>query len=555
MRKARDIIISFAFSKQMRVPALLLLSAFGFLLAQSPAVIQFELARLPIRLENHASSRKYLVETMAGGVAAFDYDGDGRIDLFFTNGASVPSLQKHPGDENHLFHNEGGFHFRDVTAESGLSGSGYSIGAAVGDYDNDGRPDLFVSGVNGNHLYHNDGNGHFSDVTQEAGLAGKDWSVGAAWLDYDRDGLLDLLVVNYVVFPGEASPECTETARAIPVYCHPDRFRGLPNRLFHNLGHGKFEDVSERSGISGFTGKGMGVAVADYDGDGYPDVFVSNDTLPNFLFHNLRNGKFEEVAMSAGVGLPDAGRAVSGMGADFRDYDNDGRPDIVFTALAGQTFPIFRNLGKGMFEDAGYSSGLAALTIRRSGWGLSLADLDNDGNKDLVTANSHVTDNIAAFSGDRYELPNSVFRNRGMGKFEDVSATAGAAFQAARAHRGLAVADLDNDGRLDLVITVLGDSPELWRNTTPAANHWVEFQLAGRSSNHDGLGARIEIGGQSEVQTSAAGYASSVLRPVHFGVGHLQVIPRVAIHWPSGKNQILTRVRADTVVRVTEPDH
>jgi hypothetical protein len=537
----------------MRASVLILICASALLFSQSPPFIRFELSRLAVKLENHPTDRKYLVETMAGGVAAFDYDGDGLVDLFFTNGASMPSLVKEPGDENRLFHNEGGFHFRDVTKESGLAGVGYSMGAAVADYDNDGHPDLFITGVKGNRLYHNDGNGHFSDVTETAGLASRDWSIAAAWFDYDRDGLLDLFVVNYVVYPGEASPLCTETAKAIPVYCHPDKFQGTPNRLFHNLGHGKFEDVSLGSGISRSTGKGMGIGVADYDGDGYPDIFVSNDTLPNFLFHNLHNGKFEEVAMNAGVALPDAGRAVSGMGVDFRDYDNDGRPDIAFTALAGQTFPVFRNLGKGMFEDAGYSSGIAPLSIRRSGWGISFADLDNDGWKDLVSANSHVTDNVASFSGDRYELPNSVFRNLGRGKFEDVSGSAGEAFQIARAHRGLAVADLDNDGRLDLVVSVLGDSPEIWRNITSSGNHWVEFQLAGKTSNRDGLGALIEIAGQSGAQSSTASYASSVLAPVHFGLGPNRVIPRAVVHWPSGKTQILSNVRSDSVVHVSEP--
>lgn len=545
--------MSLALTLAMRTFGLLLIFVAASVLAQLPSVIRFELTRLPVKLENHASQRKYLVETMAGGIAAFDYDGDGLIDLFFTNGAEVPSLKKGPGDQNRLFHNEGNFHFRDVTSGSGLGGSGYSMGAAAADYDNDGRPDLFVTGVNGNHLYHNDGGGHFVDVTRAAGLSSSEWSVAAAWFDYDRDGLNDLFVVNYVVFPGEASPQCTETPKEIPVYCHPDKFQGVSNRLFHNLGNGRFEDVSEKSGISRFVGKGMGIAVADYDADGYPDVFVTNDVLPNFLFHNRRNGKFEEVALDAGVALPDSGRAVSGMGADFQDYDNDGRPDIAFTALSGQTFPLFRNRGKGLFEDAGYRSKLATLSIRRSGWGVAFADLDNDGWKDLVSANSHVTDNVDSFSGDHYELPNSVFRNAGQSKFEDVSDRAGQAFQQPAAHRGLAVVDLDNDGRLDLVVSVLGGAPELWHNVTAPENHWAAFQLRGSASNRDGLGARIELGSQSVVQSSAAGYASSVLGPVHFGLGSLDVIPRVVIRWPSGKVQTLTNVKAGGVVRAFEP--
>ncbi|HUO32498.1 MAG TPA: CRTAC1 family protein [Bryobacteraceae bacterium] len=523
-------------------------------LLAAPPVIHFDLQRLPVILENHPTQRKYLPETMAGGVAAFDYDGDGRIDLFFTNGAPLSSLTKEAGrDDNRLFHNEGNFRFRDVTRESGLAGEGYSIGAAVADYDNDGRPDLFVAGVNGGHLYHNDGRGHFTDVTVRAGVASHDWSVAAAWFDYDRDGLPDLFVVNYVKWSRESNPFCTETARAIPVYCHPDKFAGLPNRLFHNLGNGKFEDVSEKSGIARFTSRGMSASVIDYDGDGFPDIFVTNDTGPNFLFHNLGNGRFEEVALSAGVALPDNGRAVSGMGTDARDYDNDGRPDIIFSALTGETFPLFHNLGRGSFEDASYSTGLAPLTIRRSGWGIVFADLDNDGWKDVVSANSHVTDNIGVFSGDRYVLPNSIFRNRGNGTFEDVSATAGEAFGVARAHRGLVAADLDGDGRLDLVVTVLGDSPEIWHNTTPGAYHWIEFRLHGRTGNRDALGAQIRVAGQTNVQSSSSGYASSTLAPVHFGLGTLEKIPGVEIVWPDGRTQKLTDVAPDRVVDVQEP--
>lgn len=516
--------------------------------------VRFELLRLPGVLENHPTTEKYLIETMAGGMAAFDYDGDGRVDLFFTNGAPVPSLVKqHPRDDNHLLHNEGRLHFRDVTAESGLAGDGYSIAASAGDYDNDGRPDLFVAGVNGNRLYHNDGGGRFTDVTERAGLTSHEWSVGAAWLDYDRDGLLDLFVVNYVQWSAGSNPVCTASSGGLRVYCDPRKFTGLANRLFHNRGDGTFEDVSVKSGIARAIGKGMSAAIADYDGDGYPDIFVANDTTPNFLFHNLENGKFQETAFAAGVALNDDGKPVSAMGADFRDYDNDGRPDIVFTALTGETFPLFQNLGKGMFRDATFASRLGPQTMRRGGWGIAIADLNNDGWKDIVSANSHVTDNIDLFSGDRYRLANSVFLNRGDGTFVDVTAQAGGAFQAARAHRGLVVADLDNDGLLDVVVTVLGEAPELWRNVTAGAGHWMEFQLTGRASNRDGIGAEISLQGQTNLQSSSVGYASSALVPVHFGLGDSRIVPRVRVHWPNGKIQLLSNVAGGRRITVPEP--
>lgn len=525
--------------------------------AQAPSLppIQFELTRLPVVLENHPSPQRHLVETMAGGVAAFDYDGDGKIDLFFTNGAPLPSLVKQPGrDDNRLFHNEGHLAFRDVTAGSGLEGIGYSIGVAAADYDNDGRVDLFVTGAQGCQLYHNDGGGHFSDVTDKAGLRTSEWAVHAVWLDYDRDGKLDLFVVNYLKWSPQSSPLCHAPGMQMTVYCDPRQVNGLRNRLYHNRGDGTFEDVSAASGIGRLTGKGMSAVSADYDGDGYPDIFVTNDTLPNFLFHNLHNGRFEEVALNAGVALPQNGQVVSGMGADFQDFDNDGRPDVVFTALTGQTFSLYQNLGAGAFRDATYRSRLGPQSIRKSGWGVAFADFDNDGWKDLFTAGSHVTDNIEALSGDKYLLPNALFRNQGDGTFLDVSAAAGEAFQYFRAHRGLVVADFDNDGRLDALVSVLGEAPELWHNVTAGPQSWVAFDLTGRTANRDGIGAEIRLNGQLAARISSQGYASSALTPVHFGLGIARALPKVEIKWPGGKRQLLTNVPTNQVVRVTEPE-
>ena len=506
-------------------------------------------------LENSPTSGKHLPETMAGGVAAFDYDGDGLTDIFFTNGASTPSLVKDaPRYWNRLFRNIGGLRFRDVTIEAGLQGSGYSIGAAVADFDNDGHPDLFVTGVRRNILYRNRGDGTFEDVTAKAGIDSGEWSIGAAWLDYDNDGLLDLFVVNYVRWTPEFDSFCGDAGRNIRVYCHPRLFEGTANRLYRNLGNGRFADVSQQSGIAKFTGKGMAVAVADYDGDGFPDLFVTNDKMPNFLFHNLRNGRFEEVAFASGTALADTGTEMSAMGTDFRDVDNDGLPDIALTALAGETFPLFRNRGGGLFADASYTSRMGLLSRTYSGWGIGLVDFDNDGLKDIFTANSHVNDRVEAFEAAEYRQHNSVFRNTGGGRFEDASEGAGAGFlQAARAHRGCAFADFNQDGRVDVVTSSLGDRPEIWENVSPGANTWLILKLRGTVSNRDGIGTVVRIGNQTNHMTTSVGYASSSHTGVHFGTGQLKEVARIEIRWPSGIRQTLRNVKTNQVLEVREP--
>jgi hypothetical protein len=525
--------------------------------ADSSAPIRFRNvagnAGIDFVLENSPSERKHLVETMPGGIAAFDYDSDGLTDIYFTNGAALPSLQKNSAKyRNRLYRNLGGFKFKDVTAEAGVGGFAYSMAAAAGDYDNDGRVDLFVAGVGRNLLYRNRGDGTFEDVTAKAGIKSDVWSIGAVWFDYDNDGLLDLLVVNYLRWSPDFDRFCGDAAGRVRVYCHPRYFEGLPNRLYHNQGDGTFKDVSNESGIGSHIGKGMAAAIADYDHDGLMDVFITNDKMPNFLFHNLGKGRFEEVAFQAGAALLDSGAEISSMGADFRDYNNDALPDIVSTALSGETFPVFQNRGRGQFADAGYTTRMGIASRAYSGWGVGLFDFNNDGWKDTFTANAHVNDRVEAFEATQYKQHNSVFLNRGNGTFEDVSASAGPDFLVTRAHRGCAFADFNNDGRVDVVVSSLGDAPELWENISPAQNTWLILRLTGTKSNRDGIGAEIRLEDQHNHMTSAVGYASSSHFGVHFGTGKRERIDRIEINWPSGIRQELRNVRTNQILGVRE---
>ena len=507
---------------------------------------------LAFTLDQHPSADKHMVETMAGGLAVFDYDGDGLVDVFFTNGAPLPAMIKQtPAHWNRLFRNTGNMTWVDVTEQAGVQGEGFATGASAADFDNDGDIDLFVAGVQRNQLLQNMGGGRFRDVTTAAGVKHYTWSVASGWFDYDNDGRLDLFIVNYVNWSPAQNRFCGDRARDVRVYCHPKHYRGLANALFRNRGDGTFEDVSVKSGIAAHIGKGMSVAFADYDGDGFQDAFVTNDGVPDFLFHNKGNGTFEEVALLAGVAVPGHGRAVSSMGADFRDYDNDGRPDLHVTALTGETLPLFKNENGSFFRDVTYSSGLGVATVRLSGWGNALVDLDNDGFKDLVTANSHANDRIEQFEATTYRQTNAVFRNVA-GKFTDVSAQAGPDFAVARPNRGLGVGDFDNDGRMDLVVSVLGERPLLLRNITEGGS-WLTLRLVGQSSNRDGIGAVVRVGDQTEAMTSSVGYASSSLYGVHLGLGRATAVPKVEIAWPSGITQIVGELPINTVTTLREP--
>jgi hypothetical protein len=496
---------------------------------------------IDFRLEHSPTEKKHLVSTMTGGLAVFDYDNDGRMDVFFANGAELPALKK-TGTRfwNRLYRNIGAWRFEDVTEAQGVQGEGFAMGAAAGDFDNDGRVDLFVPGVQRNLLYRNTPEG-FVEISKTAGIRNETWSVAAAWVDYDRDGWLDLFVVNYLDWKPEMDHYCGDRSRGLRVYCHPREYRGLPNRLYRNRGNGAFEDVSERAGIAKYKGKGMSAAVIDADNDGWPDIFVTNDTEPNYLFRNNGNGTFEESALRMGLALNERGQPVSSMGTDVQDYDNDGRTDLIVTALTGENFLLLRNTGEQGFEDVTFPSRLGVTAVRRSGWGVVFADLNNDGWKDLFTANSHVTDNVEQLRRERYREPNTVFLNR-QGTFVATQEIGPAA-----AHRGVAIADLDNDGRLDAIVTVLGDRPEVWRNETDAGN-WLRIRLEGRS-----IGARVRVGSQWQQQSSASGYASSNLDALHFGLGSGTEASEIEVIWPSGQKQTIRNTKAGQTLVLKEP--
>ncbi len=543
---------------------LLVTSAYLLLQASGSAPIQFELKSIPFRLENDETQAKNAPETMPGGVAVFDYNGDGRPDIFFTNGANIATLKKdEPKYRNRLFRNDGNGVFTDVTDAAGLAGSGYDMGVAVGDYDNDGAPDIFVAGLHHSALYHNNRDGTFTDVTVKSGLDaslnrpdpqyGPLWAITAAWVDVNNDGLLDLFVVNYMQWTYSAKSLCGfgDTTD----YCSPKFYKGQPDQLFLNNGDGTFRDASKEWGIRDHVGKGMGVGVADYDLDGREDLFVTNDASYNFLFHN-KGDRFEELAFETGVALPEDGSLISGMGLDFRDFNNDGYPDIVFVALNNQTFPLFQNTGKGDFREVTTPTGLRDLSRDKSGFGVGLYDFDNDGWKDLFVSRGHV-ESIAQ-PGQPVDQYNTVFRNLGpSGKWTALTAEAGLDAAPPARHRGCAFGDLDGDGRIDVVVTSIGKDAEIWMNRTANTGHWLDIALRGTKSNRDGIGARIKLvtksGTQYNHMTTSVGYASSSDGPVHFGLGPDTRAESIEIHWPSGVVQTLQNVDADRIFKVTEP--
>ena len=509
------------------------------------------------------TSRKYLIETMGSGVALFDYDNDGRLDIFAVNGAplSDPTPQgtipqkAGPKYWNRLYHQKEDGTFEDVTEKAGLQGVGYGMGVAVGDYDNDGYEDLYVTAYGGNKLYHNNGDGTFTDVTEKAGVGGSGWSTSAAWVDLDNHGLLDLVVLRYLQWDFD-DIWCGEHREGYRAYCHPDYFRAIAPLVYHNDGKGHFAEIAQRVGLA-LPGKGLGITFADYDRDGHLDLFVSNDSTPEFLYHNKGDGTFEEVGLNSGVALDGEGHSYAGMGVDFADYNNDGLPDLIVTDLASQMYALYRNDGDGSFTYDAYPSGIGPMTLKHSGWGVRFFDYDNDGWKDLFITQGHDLDTIQlTFPDLRYKEPILLARNTGKG-FVDVSAQAGDIFQKALVGRGLAIGDIDNDGRLDAVVTTNDGALYVLHNATQTQNHWLTLELVGHQSNRDAIGAEVKVvtakGSQWATVTTAGSYLSSSDKRLHFGLGSETVAGTIEIHWPSGIRQTLKDIRGDQILKIQEP--
>jgi enediyne biosynthesis protein E4 len=531
-------------------------------LAKREPVTFIDVARsagISFQHDNAASPEKYLIETMGSGCGWIDYDQNGLLDLYLVNGAATRMYTpKHPL-RCALYRNNGDGTFSDVTEKAGVGAEGlFGMGVAVGDYDNDGFPDLFVLGYGRCTLYHNHGDGTFSDVTARAGVAnGGRWASSAAWFDYDNDGRLDLAIANYVDWSPENNFYCGDEGRGMRSYCHPDDFRGQPATLYHNNGDGTFTDVSKVSGVGAKGGNGLGIVTFDYDNDGWQDIFIANDHMPNFLFHNNRDGTFREVGYEAGVAVSGDGQFEAGMGADAADTTGTGRADLVVTHLDMQLARVYRNMGDGTFEDATIRSKLGYATFHMSGFGTKFFDYDNDGARDLFMANGHVLDNIERYHADvHYDEPKLMFRNTGHGTFENVSGTLGADFLLPRVSRGAAVADYDNDGDLDILINNNGQTPQLLRNDGGNANHWLEILLIGTKSNRDGVGARLKVSAGDlllyDQRKGGMSYQSAQDPRLHFGLGQRSTIDAVEIVWPSGMLTRLTTLKSDQIIAVKE---
>jgi enediyne biosynthesis protein E4 len=508
---------------------------------------------------NAAFGKKYLPETMGPGVAFIDYDNDGWQDIFLVNGTDWPGRSsKHSTPK--LYHNNHDGTFTDVTHKAGLDVELFGMGVAVGDYDNDGFDDLFITTMGQSRLFHNNGNGTFTDVTQKAGLTGpKEFSTGAAWVDYDKDGKLDLVVANYVQWSLEGDLYCTLDGKS-KSYCTPESYKGTAVRLWHNRGDGTFEDATKKAGLSEPTSKTLGIAILDYDNDGWPDLFFSNDTQPNKLYRNNGNGTFTEKAVVAGIAFSEDGVARAGMGVDAADYDRSGAASILITNFANQMLSLYHNEGKGLFVDEAPRSEIGRATLLTLGFGCFFFDYDLDGWPDIFIANGHIDGDIQRVQPNvKYAMPPHLFRNVGKGNFQEVTKTLGAAFNTPRVGRGAAYGDINNDGRLDLLLSTNGGPAYLFQNDAAPrspANKSLRIKLVGTKSNRDGIGTVVKVttsaGTVSQMMRSGSSYLSASELMLTYGVGQLNQADTVEIRWPSGQMDKLSAVASGQTVTVTE---
>lgn len=509
------------------------------------------------------TSKKYNLETMGSGVALFDYDNDGRLDIFLANGAPIHdpeplhSIPQKSGPEyyDRLYRQRKDGTFEDVTVKAGVQGSAYDMGAAVGDYDNDGFEDLYVTGYGHNTLYHNNGNGTFTDVTKSAGVEASGWSSSAIWFDFDNDGKLDLIVGRYLEWDF-TDIWCGPHQPGYRAYCHPLLFNPVTIIAYHNDGDGHFSDWTNKIGLNK-PGRALGLAIADYDHDGKTDLFVANDSMMQFLYHNKGDGKFEETGLSTGVSVDGDGNTYAGMGVDFQDYDNDGWADLIVTDLAGQKYALYDNNRDGTFDYSTDKSGLGHMTVSHSAMGVMFMDYDNDGWKDVIANQGHVIDNIELTHPEEHYCEPPLLAHNNHGVFTDVSALSGSIFHKPIAGHGLAVGDINNDGRLDVVMSTNDGPAYILRNDTPTHNHWILLNLVGHSSNRDGIGAVVKLATSHIMQvhtvTTGGSYLSSSDKRVHFGMGTDDTAKVIEIDWPSGIVQRLTDIRSNQILRVDEP--
>jgi hypothetical protein len=533
------------------------------------ALLLAALQLVPVELDftqaNSPTGRKYLPETMGGGVAVFDYDNDGRLDLFFVNGAKLDDpMPKGAGPDksdrkywNRLYHQNADGSFTDATEKAGLTGmpqNRYGMGVAIGDFDNDGFEDLYVTGYGANTLYRNNGDGTFTDVTAKAGVATGGWSTSAGFFDFDNDGKLDLFVARYLEWNFDEDRYCGEKKPGGRAYCHPDNYHGIANVLYRNNGDGTFTDVSQKAGIANPEGKSLGVAFADFDGDGWMDIYVANDSVRCFLYRNNHDGTFTDVGLTAGVSFNEDGKTFAGMGVDFADYDNDGRPDITVTDLSDQRYLLYRNNGDGTFTDVTNPSGVGRATLKYSGWSTRLLDLDNDGWKDLFVAQGHVMDNIEVTSPNLKYLQPPLLLHNERGRFSLMDA----GLKTPWASRGAAFGDLDNDGAVDIVVTNIGQKAYILRNRGGNQNGWIGIRARGTRSNRDAIGCQLKVVSASGLAqfftiSTAAGYLSASDKRLVIGLGSEKTAKSVEFHWPSGATQRLENVPAGKWVDVIEP--